>query len=197
MLKKLIFPVYEIWNEIVESKIPAPNSFGYFDDKGHAKYSSWKEFLRSSIYRPDRKWGELFSTKILDGEILKPIMKNYLELTDNCPEERKLVHGDFGSNNMLTDGKKITGVLDWDCALYGDPLYDIAGIIFWSTWLECMRIQSVYFTKKLCNEPNFKTWIKCYVLRCGLEEIYENAIEGNQEMLIWLIQRTKEVNKET
>jgi len=197
VIKKLIFPVSEAWNEIAQSQIPDQNRFGLFDDKGHANYSSWKEFLRSSIYRPDRKWGELFTKKILDAEILKPIMQNYLELTDKCPEERKLVHGDFGSNNMLTDGKKITGVLDWDCALYGDPLFDVAGIFFWSTWLECMQIQAVFFRKELCNEPNFKTRIKCYQLRCGLEEIYENVIEGNQEMLIWLIQRTQEVYNET
>ena len=58
------------------------------------------------------------------------MMQNYLKLIEYCPEEHKLVHGDFGSNNVLTDGQKITGVLDWDCALYGDPLFDVAGSFF-------------------------------------------------------------------
>lgn len=36
-----------------------------------------------------------------------------------------LVHGDLIFHNLLTDGKNLTGVLDWERSLMGDPDYDI------------------------------------------------------------------------
>ena len=39
-------------------------------------------------------------------------------------------------------------------ALYGDPLFDVAGSFFWSPWLDCMRIQSEFFQQTLRNEVN-------------------------------------------
>ena len=74
----------------------------------------------------DQQWDHLFASNLLDATTLQPVMQSYLRLTEHCPEERKLVHGDFGSNNVLTDGKRLrvywTGI-----ALYGDPLFDVAG----------------------------------------------------------------------
>ena len=36
-----------------------------------------------------------------------------------------LVHGDLVFHNLLTDKEKISGVLDWERALFGDPDFDI------------------------------------------------------------------------
>ena len=38
---------------------------------------------------------------------------------------------------MITDGTRITAVLDWDAAGCGDPLYDVGTALFWRTWLRC------------------------------------------------------------
>lgn len=48
-----------------------------------------------------------------------------------------LVHNDFADWNLLTDGKRITGVLDWDECVGGDPVSDIA---CWSTFFEPERL---------------------------------------------------------
>ena len=39
--------------------------------------------------------------------------------------ETTLVHGDFRIGNMLVDDDELTGVLDWELARAGDPLYDL------------------------------------------------------------------------
>lgn len=36
-----------------------------------------------------------------------------------------LVHGDLIIHNLLTDGKNLTGILDWEFAVWGDPDYDL------------------------------------------------------------------------
>lgn len=48
-----------------------------------------------------------------------------------------LVHNDFADWNLLTDGNDITGVLDWDECVAGDPIADIA---CWSTFFEPERL---------------------------------------------------------
>lgn len=49
-----------------------------------------------------------------------------------------LVHNDFADWNLLTDGKEVTGILDFDECVAGDPVADIA---CWSTFFEPERLQ--------------------------------------------------------
>lgn len=49
-----------------------------------------------------------------------------------------LVHNDFADWNLLTDGQGVTGVLDWDECVGGDPISDIA---CWSTFFDPERLQ--------------------------------------------------------
>jgi len=194
-LQQLTPYVSQVWRVISQAPLPSSEGFGPFDECGHATFSSWQSFLQSTVHGKDQQWDHLFTSNLLDATALQPVMQSYLQLTEHCPEERKLVHGDFGSNNVLTDGQKITGVLDWDCALYGDPLFDVAGSFFWSPWLDCMRIQSEFFQQTLQSEANFARRLQCYQLRCGLEEIHENALAGNQKLLNWLLNRTMQIHQ--
>jgi hygromycin-B 4-O-kinase len=45
--------------------------------------------------------------------------------------EPALLHGDLGSHNVFTDGGDITAVIDWEDALSGDAVFDVA---FWATF---------------------------------------------------------------
>ena len=48
-----------------------------------------------------------------------------------------LVHNDFADWNLLTDGKTVTGILDWDECVGSDPVSDIA---CWSTFFDPERM---------------------------------------------------------
>ncbi|MEP1968440.1 MAG: phosphotransferase family protein [Marinomonas sp.] len=49
-------------------------------------------------------------------------------LEENCPEacEPVLNHGDYRLGNLLAEDSKLTGVLDWELAHFGDPHEDLA-----------------------------------------------------------------------
>jgi aminoglycoside phosphotransferase (APT) family kinase protein len=49
-------------------------------------------------------------------------------LEDNCPPpvEPVLNHGDYRMGNLLVEGSRLTGVLDWEIAHFGDPHEDLA-----------------------------------------------------------------------
>jgi hygromycin-B 4-O-kinase len=55
-------------------------------------------------------------------------------LAQDVPEDRHLIHSDLLHYNVLVEGDRITGVLDWGCALCGDLLYDLAWFCFWQPW---------------------------------------------------------------
>jgi hygromycin-B 4-O-kinase len=97
------------------------------------------------------------------------------------------------SNNVLTDGRRITGVVDWSEASIGDPLYDVANIFFWSTWLDSMHEQAHYFETHLADVAKLSDRLLCYQLRIGLAEIYQNAIERKTDALAWSTSRCCEL----
>lgn len=49
-------------------------------------------------------------------------------LEDNCPPEVEPVlnHGDYRMGNLLVEGSRLTGVLDWEIAHFGDAHEDLA-----------------------------------------------------------------------
>jgi hypothetical protein len=129
----------------------------------------------------------------LDRSLLKELITAFTSLAKHCPEERYLVHGDFGSNNVLTDGRSITAVLDWDEAKYGDPLFDVATAYFWSSWLDCMAAQAAYYNACLSAIPGYQERIVCYQLRIGLAEVYDNVMHQNWKMARWAAKRSAEI----
>lgn len=83
--------------------------------------------IESAIDRLDR------ATGVTDREV--PTLRSVGDwLLANVPEdpETTLVHGDFRPGNLLYDGTskpRITGVLDWETAMCGDPLTDLGYLL--------------------------------------------------------------------
>ncbi|WP_344681763.1 phosphotransferase family protein [Saccharopolyspora taberi] len=138
--------------------------FGRFDADGVGEHRSWRDFLAS--------------TPPPDSDLGRRLHAELLRLVPSCPEVRQLVHGDFGSNNVLTDGTRITGVLDWDCAMFGDPLYDVANILFWATWLDCMDVQAAHL------RPEATDALRCYLIHIALGELREHS--PDERFTAWL-----------
>jgi len=44
---------------------------------------------------------------------------------DRPPARRTLVHGDFRMGNVMVDGHRVSGVLDWELTHIGDPVEDL------------------------------------------------------------------------
>jgi aminoglycoside phosphotransferase (APT) family kinase protein len=49
--------------------------------------------------------------------------RSELEALDRCPA---LVHGDFRPTNIMVDNQRLTGIVDWEFAMAGHPLSDVA-----------------------------------------------------------------------
>lgn len=192
----LLPDITELWHFISEIDISDTAGYGIFSSKdGNAPFESWHSHLLSTLDRQKYDWEKVRHMKNVDTKLINDLRLMFIKLLPYCPEERKLSHGDFGSNNVLVDSSipQITAIIDWDNAKYGDPLYDVASAYYWKDWLMCMKKTSIYWNEVLCFLPNYQKRIMCYQLHIGLEEIYENALDENAETLVWLQKRCRQI----
>jgi hygromycin-B 4-O-kinase len=186
-IKQLLQPTANIWFALQEYDLSHTSGYGDFDADGRGQYPTWRAYLLSILNIASSYRGHAESP--IDQTLLNDIIAIFTSFIQHCPEERHLVHGDFGSNNILADGNHITAVLDWDCAKYGDPLFDVATAYFWSTWLDCMAAQATYYETHLAQLPRYRERLLCYQLHIGLSEIFDNILHHDWQMTQWAIRR--------
>lgn len=113
----------------------ATSGYGDFDAHGAGKSASWRRHLLDSFDETQphfwHGWRSLFRTSFLERDLFERGYARMLTLLDGCPEGRALIHNDYSGDNVLTDGRTITGVIDWGNALYGDFLWDVASLDLW------------------------------------------------------------------
>jgi hygromycin-B 4-O-kinase len=164
--------------------------YGVFDGNGIALWPSWRAHLESVKEEGPagdffENWHALFQTSFLEREVFERLFSEMMQLISYCPEERFLVHGNYGFGNLLAQGGRITAVLDWMNARYGDFLYDIAWLDFWSPkdgWHE--RFQQYY--RSMGREvPFYGERVLCYQSYIALDALKFYAKAGNKAAYEW------------
>jgi hygromycin-B 4-O-kinase len=190
-LKQLLQPTTDVWLALGDCAISHTTGFGDFDARGQGTYRRWSQFLLSILDPQMHNWNNVLPSE--HQKMFEEVVAAFTSLIPYCPEGRSLIHGDFGANNVLTDGQRITAVLDWANAKYGDPLFDVATAFFWSPWLDCMAAQAAYFEPYISRLPHSHERLVCYQLYIGLAEIYDSSLRQKGEMALWALQRSAEI----
>ncbi|PLP60659.1 hypothetical protein CYK37_05930 [Mesorhizobium loti] len=183
--------VDQVMRAIAQAPLHGTEDFGRFDPNGIGEHKSWRGFL--GALTDQRRFDWIGHEPAVDDSWIERHLSLLSALIPMCPETRSLVHGDFGSNNVLTDGLAITGVIDWSEALFGDPLYDVANIFFWRPWLACMDAQARYFEEHRFDLMNNAQALRCYQLRIGLQQVFECAAAGDTADLRWAMARCEDI----
>ncbi|MEX2238694.1 MAG: aminoglycoside phosphotransferase family protein [Dehalococcoidia bacterium] len=183
LLDEMVDVMRAIWN------VPAPGvGFGDFDPDGSAPYVTWQDYLQAMAENHD--WELIANDLELPG--FRGVLDRYLALAAGCPEERVLVHGDSGSNNVLTDGKRITAVIDWGDGMYGDPLYDVATARFWQQ-PPSFPVHWQHYRKVFAGLAGFEQRSLCYALHVGLGQVQYHWRQGDRERATWAGRRCLEL----
>lgn len=74
-----------------------------------------------SVLRALRGWAE----QAQDDNLLRTIDRVAAEADSAVEAEPRLVHGDYHFANVLLNEGRISGVIDWEFAAYGDPRWDV------------------------------------------------------------------------
>lgn len=154
---------------ISERDLTGTAGFGRFDASGQGPYATWQAFLTGYGDLQHAVWQGAAEILPLAGQMVEAIAR----LAPACPESRHLIHGDFGSYNVLSDGTAITAVIDWDLALFGDPLYEFANLLFWRETHLAALIEQV--EGRFHGSGPEQERLVCYQLRIGLQELFDAA----------------------
>ncbi len=158
-------------------KVDISDSINYGQWKRYDKtyFQSWREYILDFVKNQKKYWNKMFSTGLFDKDLYKKITKEIENLIVYCSEKRYLIHGDYGFDNVLATPKgEITGIIDWELSMFGDFVYDIAWLDFWSFIQD--GIHSKLYRRiygKLYNEEinNYTERLNCYKLYIGLASL--------------------------
>lgn len=110
---------------------------GYvYSVKTGKKYKRFLDYLTDGVKQKTANIKKFKQTNETMGELLLIINDPAVKNLFTTKTKTSLVHGDLIIHNLLTDGKKLTGVLDWELALWGDPEYDLFRLFYYQ---ECAK----------------------------------------------------------
>lgn len=181
----------EALTAIHQTPIDWTNGFGVVDADGRAPFGTWLGCSRE-VGR-----GAAQPLRGILGSDAKIPLQRYAALIERCPEDRALIHRDFGSNNVITDGTQITAVLDWDAAGCGDTLYDVGTALFWRTWLRCFDQLYEHCSMGFSHLPAYGARVLAYALAAGFGEVASCAAEGDGCAGEWAARRCVQLLGET
>ncbi len=155
-------------------KLKAPGEgYGGWGLNRNGPFKSWEEYLLKSL---EQDQSEFEDKSFYDADLQENLKEEIKNLIHYCPEERAILHGDFGTPNILSDGRVITAVIDWGDSLYGDPLKDIASLRP-SQQEEFRR----YYEERGGLPDNFDKRLECYTLLNAYGGLWFYAYSDQEE----------------
>ena len=178
--------VVETLYAIHQADVSAWHGYGWLDDQGAGMFPSWQGFLTRIIEEEHEggffgKWHTLFEDTFLERDFVEAVYAHMIGLLGFCSDERYLVHAGYAWNNVLAEDGRVTAVLDWVDAMYGDFVYDIAWIDFWSRGIDHAELFRQHYAARGMPLEQYEQRIACYKCRMGLDALRFYAKTGDYE----------------
>ena len=180
--------------------VGATTGYGVIGDDGAGLCPSWRRYLE--MIREEEpeweyfgKWHALFETTFLERDVFDRLYERMTRLAAFCPEDRYLVHGNYGFGNLLARDGAITAVLDWLDAAYGDFFFDVARLDFWHIEADFAEIVRDHHREQGVDVPNYHERLRCYQLYDGLNALRFFAKQGDFDAYRWTRDRLLALTK--
>jgi hygromycin-B 4-O-kinase len=183
--------------------IPGSRGYGIWAPDGTGPAASWRHALLAINQETTRVPGWRAALQRFPASVrcFDRAYARLQELVAGLPAERHVIHGDLLNRNVLARGARITAVIDWGNALYGDWLYDAAWLIYWWPWFPHWR--GVDISGQLRRHwaqdglpPGLDHRLHVYQLHIGLDAITYNAFRGRRDDLARNTAQVAELIKE-
>lgn len=144
------------------------NGYGFYDNELAKKakligiHDSWRDHIYSSLQDNLSYLQKMKAINQNERTTIEKVFKDHDSLFV-CDSPR-LIHNDLADWNELTDGKKITGFIDWDEAFSGDPICDFSA---YSVFYDDVRLHNLIRGYETVSKlpPDFEAKFHLYRLR--------------------------------
>lgn len=188
-----LFPqILAVLDDLRNTDVTASTGYGRWDRDGHAPDISWRRFLLAIAGDPPGRthgWREKLARWPRREKAFDEAFRRLISLSERCPEERHLVHADLLNGNVIVAHGRVSAVIDWGQAMYGDFLYDLAWLSFWSFWAPSLRgfdveQQALARYRDIgLNVPDFDLRLRCCKLHIGLDSQAYSAFKERWEFV--------------
>jgi aminoglycoside 2''-phosphotransferase len=113
---------------------------------------------------------------------IEKAFKTFINEESNFEFTGRFIHGDFGGWNILYDprSKNITGIIDWENAVIGDPAFDFSELLYDFGAEATEKILKHY---KLDTDPGLLERMNFYRSLAGIYDILYGSENGDAEIL--------------
>lgn len=164
--------------------------YDYWREPGRGQSATWRGYLEAVMEEETEGffagWHRLFSESFLERDVYEALYRRMLALMAACPEGRWILHGDFGFDNVLADGERITGVIDWSDLAYGDFVYDLARIDLFSA---NPTVSGLLRERYAATTPGYAERLACYQCWISLNGMRFYALADNRAAYGWAKQQ--------
>jgi hygromycin-B 4-O-kinase len=156
--------------------------FGLISPEGTAYSKSWGEVI-AGFFKEDQEgfyknWTKLYKESFLEKSLFEEGYLAMMELIKYSPNIPHLVHGDFHLGNMLSDGKQVTGIVDWELSMYGDFMFDLAILHLWSPHLDFPQKVRNLWLENGTDIVNFEERLRSHMLFKAVDGLRFYAKQG-------------------
>ena len=171
--------------------IGGTQGFGYWSPNGRGENGSWAEALLAVADQGGRIAGWRDRLEVMAPGLARTFdrgVETLRRLAPKLPDLRHIVHGDI-LGNVLVDEGKLRGVIDWGNAMYGDPLYDIAWLLYWWPWfpawqdLDLAALLDRHWQTHGGPPALAEDRLRCCLIQIGLSHVAYCAFKGRREDL--------------
>ncbi|WP_308635817.1 phosphotransferase family protein [Paenibacillus silvisoli] len=151
----------QLLDRINRVQVSDTSGFGWITPDGSGTSSSWRDYLIGFFAEEQQQgsfwedWYDLFRTTCLERDVFDECYSRLLEYSAYNEPHRHFIHGDFSPWNLLTDGQRITGIIDGNFA-YGDFLVDLATLEMMMPDHAIVRRYLDHQERLGCAIPDFK-----------------------------------------
>jgi len=202
-MRRIVPAVFAVFDALRTIDISSTKGYGLWDASGNAQFASWKDYLLSAaVDDPTRRthgWRDKLAHSPVGNKPFTMAYECLQQLVGAFKVERSMIHSDLLNRNVLTAEGKISAVIDWGCAMYGDFLYDVAWFSYWSSWYPAMEDinweaeASKHFNSIGLNVPHLQERLLCCKIHIGLDAQAYNAFTGRWDHLAMNAKRTLEL----
>jgi hygromycin-B 4-O-kinase len=185
--RRLVPQMFAILDELRAWDATSLPGWGLTGGEMQGQFTSWSAYLQAIYnqkfsYRLEDLAGTFFEPGLYQT-VLAAMARDFRYL----PEQKWLIHGDFGDNNLVSDGECITGVLDWAEARLGDYLFDIANLDYWSRpdGIPYAHLWHEHAARQGLEEPYFAERMRCYSLYITAHGLRLSAYRDDYEDYCW------------
>lgn len=171
--------------ELQEVAVPGTGFGMWAAPTGDAPHASWSGFLTSVPDEDSARvdgWRPAMAARPAELDVFDRAQSKLEELVVHCPDRRQVVHGDLLAGNVLVaPDNRISAIFDWGNSLAGDPLYDLAWLMFWSPWhlgIDPERVRRAATRFDHDGTENVDDRLRCYQLHVALQGMQYQAFAG-------------------